>query len=60
MREKQRRDIWLTDDDMKRIEMFAGMMKQAGLNPVNQFGEISVSKVIQWVLNGQPTDSKDK
>lgn len=59
-REAQRKDIWLTDEDMQRVEMFATMMKRAGVDPNNQFGEVSVSKVIRWVLNGQPVGRKPK
>lgn len=57
-RENQRHDVWLTDDDMQRVNMFAEMMRQAGLNPNNQFGKVSISKVIQWVLNGQSMKGK--
>lgn len=52
-REASRKDIWLTDEDMSHINRIADAMRQQGLDPTNQYGKLSVSKVIQWSLEQQ-------
>lgn len=52
-RESARKDVWLTDEDMRRIEVIAEEMQRRGVDPNNQFGKLSVSKVIQWALEQQ-------
>lgn len=49
-REAARKDIWLTEEDMSRIILLAEEMRRQGLDPNNQYGRLSVSKVIQWAL----------
>lgn len=50
-REKQRRDVWLRDNDWLKIEAVAEEMRQQGIDPNNQFGEVSLSKVVQFILD---------
>ena len=52
-REASRRDIWLTDEDMQHIQVIAEEMKRAGHDPNNQYGRLSISKVIQYALAQQ-------
>lgn len=54
-REKQRRDVWLRDSDWPKIEAVAEEMRQQGIDPNNQFGELSLSKVVQFLLDNTVT-----
>ena len=52
-RETARKDVWITPHDLENIEVIAGEMKRRGIDPNNQYGNISVSKVIKWALEQQ-------
>lgn len=49
-REINRKDIWLTTADTKRVEILANEMLKRGIDPYGRFGEINLSKVVRWSL----------
>ncbi len=54
-REKQRKDVWLPDGYWQKVEQVADQMRQQGIDPTNQFGEVSLSKVVQFLLDNSHT-----
>jgi hypothetical protein len=53
-REEARKDIWLTRDEIKRLEEIAIVMREKGIDASGRNGKTNYSKVIRWLL--QNTD----
>lgn len=49
-REEARRDIWLTSDEVKKLEDVAFVMRQKGIETNGRNGKTNYSRVIRWIL----------